>query len=246
MASGTKSSPVIGNNCIYIGSDDGTLYCLSLAGKSIWTFNTGNAIESPPLFHDNTVYVGTLEGELFAVDAETGKQRWKYQTEGQISGSPNYFLSGTAKKIIVGSYDYSLHCIDDATGKPEWKYTSDNYINCAPAISGKVTVFGGCDGNLHVVNLVTGKLKYKINMGLILLHPVPYRETRPFLAIMTGQFYCVDYTTKKLVWEQTGRRIFRCIPGRFGNKVVTGSENRIVFCYNKADGKILWKYQNSG
>jgi outer membrane protein assembly factor BamB len=91
MASGTKSSPVIGNNCIFVGSDDGTLYCLSLVGKSIWTFSAGNGIEAPPLFYDNTVYVGSLDGTLFAVDARTGRQRWMYRTEGQISGSPNFF-----------------------------------------------------------------------------------------------------------------------------------------------------------
>ena len=136
MASRTKSSPVIGNNLIYIGSDDGTIYCLSMDGKAKWTVKTHHAIEAPPLFQGNSLYVGTLEGELFALDAATGNQRWKYQTEGQISGSPNFFMLGKNKKIIVGSYDYFLHCIDDLTGKADWKYETDNYINSSPSIAG--------------------------------------------------------------------------------------------------------------
>ena len=27
---------------------------------------------------------------------------------------------------------------------------------------------------------------------------------------------------------------------------MTGSENRTIYCYNKADGKILWKYKTLG
>ena len=91
MASGTKSSPVIGNNSIFIGSEDGTLYCLSLTGKSVWTFKSKFTIEGAPLFHGNTVYFGNYEGQVFALDAKTGKQRWMLQTDGQISGSPNYY-----------------------------------------------------------------------------------------------------------------------------------------------------------
>ena len=161
--SGIKSSPVIGNNSIFIGSDDGKIYCLSLAGKLIWTFTAGNTIEAPPMYYDYSVYAGTLEGKLLAIDAKTGKQRWVYATEGQISGSPNYFLSGSNKKILAGSYDNSLYCINDVTGKPDWKYTSDNYINCSPAVSGKYTIFGGCDGNMHVVDLASGTLNARHN-----------------------------------------------------------------------------------
>jgi outer membrane protein assembly factor BamB len=156
--SGIKSSPVIGNNSIFIGTDDGILYCLDFNGEVIWTFNSENAIEAAPLYYDGSVYFGTLMGELFALDAKTGNLRWKYATEGQISGSANYLVSSRTKSILVGSYDFSLHSINDATGQAEWKYTSDNYINGAPSVYGKVAVFGGCDGNLHVVDTETGNL----------------------------------------------------------------------------------------
>ena len=81
-----KSSPVICNGAIYIGSNDGYLYALSFTGKLLWKFNAGSAIEAAPLYLDKTIYVGSLEGVLFAVDATTGKLKWKYATEGQIQG----------------------------------------------------------------------------------------------------------------------------------------------------------------
>ena len=44
MASGTKSSSVIADEKIFIGSEDGTLYCLDFEGKVIWKLETKNTI----------------------------------------------------------------------------------------------------------------------------------------------------------------------------------------------------------
>jgi hypothetical protein len=57
-----KSSPVISNNTIFVGSDDGFLYALTSTGTLKWKFNAGSSIEAPPLVIDNVVFVGSLEG----------------------------------------------------------------------------------------------------------------------------------------------------------------------------------------
>ena len=49
---------------------------------------------------DGTVYVGAWDGGLYAVDAETGKQRWRFQAPADIKGSAA--LAGGA--IVVGDY----------------------------------------------------------------------------------------------------------------------------------------------
>ena len=71
-----KSSPVVCYNQIFIGSNDGFLYSLSLDGKLIWKFNAGNSIEAPPLILDNVIYFGTLQGDFFALEVNTGKLKW--------------------------------------------------------------------------------------------------------------------------------------------------------------------------
>ena len=45
-----KSSPVVGNGIVFIGSFDGRVYALDIRnGKKIWDFNTENAIEASPV-----------------------------------------------------------------------------------------------------------------------------------------------------------------------------------------------------
>ena len=51
-----KSSPVIRDGKVFIGSSDGKVYALELAsGQKQWEFQTGDAIEAPPLALSNTV-----------------------------------------------------------------------------------------------------------------------------------------------------------------------------------------------
>src|ERR1035441_6482759 len=76
-----KSSPAIVKDRVFIGSDDGNLYALTLAeGKKVWAFKTGGGIESSPLVLEGKVFVGSSDAFLYAVETATGKPVWKYET----------------------------------------------------------------------------------------------------------------------------------------------------------------------
>ncbi len=125
-----KSSAAIVQDRVFIGSDDGNLYALTLAdGKKVWAFKAGDAVESSPLVLGGKVFVGASDGVLYALEAETGKLAWKYETGDKILGAPNWVTSGEKTSVLVGSYDCKLHCLDAATGRTNWVYETGNYIN---------------------------------------------------------------------------------------------------------------------
>src|SRR6185437_15416845 len=45
-----------------------------------WTFKTDGPIIGSPAVSDGVVYIGSTDGNLYAVDQETGKQKWKFKT----------------------------------------------------------------------------------------------------------------------------------------------------------------------
>ena len=90
-----KSSPAIAQDRVFIGSDDGHLYALTLAeGNKVWAFKTGGGVESSPLVLDGKVFVGSSDAFLYALEAGTGKLAWKYETGDKILGAPNWSKSG--------------------------------------------------------------------------------------------------------------------------------------------------------
>jgi len=96
--SAIKSSPVICGENIYIGSNDGYLYSITKEGKLNWKYNCETSVEASPLYLNGIIYVGSLEGNLYAIDSKSGKLKWKYITEGQISGPSSWVYTPDKRK----------------------------------------------------------------------------------------------------------------------------------------------------
>ena len=97
-----KSSAVIQNGHVFIGSDDGKIYALKLdSGKEVWNFETEDSVEAPPCIWNDSVFVGSVDSFLYALDAKTGKLKWKYQTEDKIIGAANWTFSPSGEKAWI-------------------------------------------------------------------------------------------------------------------------------------------------
>ena len=95
-----KSSAAIVGDRIYVGSDDGNVYALSLiSGKKVWEFKTGGPVESSPLVVGGTVFVGSTDAFLYALKAEDGSLVWKYETGDKILGGPNWVKAPDGKSM---------------------------------------------------------------------------------------------------------------------------------------------------
>ncbi|MDE1964337.1 MAG: pyrroloquinoline quinone-dependent dehydrogenase [Xanthomonadaceae bacterium] len=112
--------------------------------KPAWTFHTGAlakgwesgkklTFEATPLFVDGTLYFSTATGQVFALDAASGKPRWKY--DAHIDGRQGFSeltsrgvtwwrdptaAAGAvcATRIFFGTVDARLIALDAATGQP--------------------------------------------------------------------------------------------------------------------------------
>jgi len=64
-----RSSPALGNDILYIGSEDGLLYAVNATnGEKLWHFTTGGPINSSPTLADGIIYVTSHDGKLYAIE----------------------------------------------------------------------------------------------------------------------------------------------------------------------------------
>ncbi len=77
-----------------------------------------------PVFHvtavGTSVFFGSSSDDtVYCLDAETGKPRWTFTTQGPIRVAPTFYDGN----VYLGSDDGFAYCLDAATGKLHWKFT---------------------------------------------------------------------------------------------------------------------------
>ena len=163
------SRPLLHQGSVYTLSDGGKLYKLdSKTGRPIWTFDTGGHVwmrklpidENPGwdtavsgvTISENVVYAGSGDGHLFAIDANSGTEKWRFKTEGPVHSIP-VVADGMA---IFGSYDHHVYALNAATGELNWKFDTGQMIVSSPAyVDGKV-IIGSRSADLYAINASTG------------------------------------------------------------------------------------------
>lgn len=84
-----RRAPALGGGNLFFGSRaPPRLYSLEAkTGKLRWKFATDGAPFFSPALHAGVVYVGTKNNLLLAIDADSGKELWRIETQGPV-GAP--------------------------------------------------------------------------------------------------------------------------------------------------------------
>ena len=69
------------NGVVYVGSNDDNVYALNAStGTQLWSYTTGNLVNSSPAVANGVVYVGSGDDNVYALNASTGAKLWSYAT----------------------------------------------------------------------------------------------------------------------------------------------------------------------
>src|SRR5690606_803223 len=81
-----------------------------------------------PAVAGGSVYVGDWSGVVYAIDAETGEERWRHETDvhptvysGQIVGSPAVADVADEQLVFVPG-GRTLYALDAGTGGERWRF----------------------------------------------------------------------------------------------------------------------------
>src|SRR5438552_1474542 len=160
-----------------------------------WSYDIGvggGTQEATPLFWNGTLYGITNWSVVFAVDARTGKERWRWDPEvNQAAVRPkiccgvvNRGIAIYQGKIIAPVIDGRLEALDTETGKPVWEarvaYSQDNYtITMAPRIAKGKVIIGVSGSEFPVRGFFAA---YDANTGQLAwrFYTVPGDPSKPF------------------------------------------------------------------
>ncbi|MBI3096789.1 MAG: PQQ-binding-like beta-propeller repeat protein [Planctomycetes bacterium] len=188
---------------LYLTDMYGSVDCLSAAnGRRIWHFgDPGDAfIWAPASVGPDWVYVHGIDGWMTALDPNTGKVKWRTETEtGGMWSAP---VVSDGKVISFTQYGI-VHCWDAKTGRELWKWKAeDDWFGCTMAADGDRLYVGGCYV-VYSLNLKTGELLWTAPHNFIMWGgPIPGNDC-VMVADYAGDLLCYNKSTGDLRWARS-------------------------------------------
>src|SRR6185369_11013433 len=180
-----RASAAVANGVAYIGSMDGSVYAVEVGtGKLVWRFDTkGRGLDSgkfgydrksvqfTPAVADGLVYVGARDGILYAIDATSGKEKWRSDQQASWVTAPAVadglvFAPSSDARFIQAVYT--------KTGVEAWRVPNAAPVWSPPAVAGGLVYIGDFLGNVRALDEKTGKDRWTYRVdGPVLGGAVP-------------------------------------------------------------------------
>lgn len=147
-------TPAIGTGGdLYVGCENGNLYCLDVAGNLRWSFETLETIRSSPaISRDGTIIFAAQDGYLYALDSE-GFELWEtfvgdvFYCSPALDADGNILIAGYAGSSLGAA---TLFTSVDRSGDVIWEHLIPNYNDSSPNIAPDGSIFFGAhDGILY-------------------------------------------------------------------------------------------------
>lgn len=269
-----SSSPAVENGVVYFGSFDGRFYALDANSGSLkWQFQTGyerrfqakaihgnrpneqtipdawDFFTSSPAVFKGRVYFGSGDGNVYALDAQTGTLKWKFQTGDVVHSSPAL----ADDTVYVGSWDSYLYALDAATGQEKWKFKAGEdpvihnqvgFTSSPDVVSGVVYI--GCrDGHLYAVDATTGSKRWAFdtNKGWVSATPA-VKDGMVYVGTGSSlQFLMLDASTGKAKFTFDMKNGVFSSAALAGNLAYVGNFNGRLYAFDISSGSLAWQFQ---
>lgn len=200
-AAGGMFSPSI-RVSIYGLEEDG-----NTAPTTSWINDTvaKDMIIAAPLQVGDVTYVGTADNHLLALDANTGAEMWRFDTEGPVWAQPTYHEG----ILYVTSLDRHAYALDADSGEELWQAELGGAISAQPVVNPEeeLVYVGAYDNALHALDINDGSEQWQVAATNWVWSAPALADGRLYFVDSNAQVYAVDAATGDLIWNVAANKM---------------------------------------
>jgi outer membrane protein assembly factor BamB len=239
-------SPVTDGERVYAWFGTGQIVALDMAGKVVWERHLGREISpfeinwghssSPALYRDLLILLcdHTPASYLLALDARTGKERWKVDRgNGRSSYTTPFVSEGPSGPELVVNSSERVDAYDPRTGAFLWYTGGSNqfpipvptfhdgvvYLSRGYRSGPYMAITPGGRGDISSTHVV-----WQVNTGAPYISSLVYDAGLLYMANDVGAITAVDAATGQRVWQERVDGVFSASPVAADGKIYFVSE----------------------
>ena len=243
FAPGFKAAPLVTEQLVFIGDEDGILHAVDRASGALsWKFATGAEIAGGVASYEDKILLASHDAFLYCLFKD-GKEAWKFQTNDRINCSPGVVDGFT----FVSGCDEHLRVINLADAKETLDVPMKSYMIASPAIFDEMLYVGSHAGDVAGVNWKTGDIKWRYRGD----RDLPYHASASVtdeLVLVGGHdkvMHAIDRKTGEGRWTYATKARIESSPAVVDDRVFFGSGDGNIYGLKLKDGNEAWKF-NAG
>jgi len=206
----------IAGDRILLNDSDLYCYCLDLEGKVVWRHSLikdfvrdgyriftdqiagGAYYQSKPTAANGLIYVGTPSRFVYALDAESGEERWKFELGAAISGAPVC----DQEKIYLGQQggEDDFYCLDARSGELIWRQNV-GWVWGSANVSDGLVFIPGVDGYVNCLDAESGHIVWRYRTERSTCSEPLVIGDHVFFGGWDHYLYKFDKQSGELVWK---------------------------------------------
>jgi outer membrane protein assembly factor BamB len=225
--------------------------------RVLWTFRGGGLIEFPPAIAYGNIYVPVEKGDMVALDARSGKVRWKRHFKACLAAAPAIYkglLYETMMNPCSQPHDGRkglVVALDARTGRERWRF-SPGASESSPLVRDGVVYFGSRDHYVYALDASTGRVRWRFRTGGEVKGGAAFANGTILIGSYDGYLYALKAANGKLRWRASvenrlgGRGTFYANPAIAYGRAYIGGTDGVVYAYGLASGDLLWARRTGG
>lgn len=209
--------------------------------RLLWSYETGDSIESSAAILEGIVFVGSQSGDLLAINLETGSLRWKYSTQDGIGESSPSVGNGV---VYVGDLLGTLHAVQAADGTGLWTFQTESEIKSSPILVDDRVLIGSYDEHLYCLSARTGDLIWKFRTQGPVHCTAGVSQGIAYIAGCDEFFRAVRISDGKEIFNVASGSYTAASPAVLKQRAYFGTFSNEVISIDLESRRVAWRYEH--
>ncbi len=243
---------------VFIGTEDGVILALNQDdGGLIWEATVKGEVIAPPAIEEGILLVNTGSGVLFGLDAQTGEQKWRSESDvppltlrgisTPAAGNGGAIVGTPTGKLQVNILDTGIVAWETAITTPAGATELERIvdIDASPLLYGGIVYSIAYNGTLAAVELRSGRVIWKREYASY--RNLTLSGNQIFVVDNNSNIYALDRRNGVELWSQSGlkrRSVTAAEP--IDDYIVVGDRWGFLHWLDQESGKIVARYSLGG
>ncbi len=212
------------------------------SGKKVWSFGTGNIIESPVVVANGVVYFGSTDNNVYAVNAHNGDRVWSYGAGDAVQ--TGIAVAGGA--VYASSFEGDLFSLDASSGTKIWSYPAQSVSAASVAVADGTVYASGLGTVIVALSVSNGTKKWDLGQDGEGMRGIALAGHVVYLGTSGGDVYALHGDGGKVIWSFPSNGEITSGVAFADGVVYAGSFGQSIYALDASNGHQAWTYQTGG